>query len=245
MARRPAREVLPGWCASRGDRSSPGRSPPVATCPTSSSTTCASAPSDAATRPRLRRRRRASTRRSSPARSRHSRRCSASCTTPWSPRPGFANGRRHPGFTRRRCSPPGELVALQRDAAERARTRVAGRLEARRARVVRCLAMSTTSYLVRHAKAGSRERWTAPDRDRPLTDAGRAPGSRPGALCSRPGTPLSCRARTVRCVETVAPLAEALGLRVEEEDRLAEGADPGWALDLLASTRRVGAVHPR
>ena len=32
----------------------------------------------------------------------------------------------------------------------------------------------STTYLVRHAKAGSRERWTAPDRDRPLTDSGRA-----------------------------------------------------------------------
>jgi hypothetical protein len=36
-------------------------------------------------------------------------------------------------------------------------------------------------------------------------------------------------------VETVAPLAEALSLRVEEEDRLAEGADPGWAMGQLAS----------
>ena len=38
-----------------------------------------------------------------------------------------------------------------------------------------------------------------------------------------------------RCVETVQPLAEALGLRVEEEDRLAEGAGPDWALNELAT----------
>jgi broad specificity phosphatase PhoE len=37
-------------------------------------------------------------------------------------------------------------------------------------------------------------------------------------------------------METVAPLAEALGLRVEEEDGLAEGADPAWALEQLASS---------
>jgi len=91
-----------------------------------------------------------------------------------------------------------------------------------------------TSFLVRHAKAGSRERWTAPDRDRPLSAAGRLQaaalvhllGPAPRAVMSSP---------YVRCVETVAPLAEALGLRLQEEDRLAEGADPGWALDELAS----------
>lgn len=91
-----------------------------------------------------------------------------------------------------------------------------------------------TSYLVRHAKAGSRERWTAPDRDRPLSAPGR---SQAAALA----TLLAPTARRVmsspyrRCVETVAPLAETLGLRVEEDERLAEGADPAWAMAQLAS----------
>ena len=91
-----------------------------------------------------------------------------------------------------------------------------------------------TSFLVRHAKAGSRERWTAPDRDRPLTAAGRVQAASLAGLL-RPSTRLVRSSPYIRCVETVAPLAEALSLRVEEEDRLAEGADPGWAMGQLAS----------
>jgi phosphohistidine phosphatase SixA len=90
------------------------------------------------------------------------------------------------------------------------------------------------SYLVRHAKAGSRERWTAPDRDRPLTAAGRLQAAGLARLLG----PVTRDVRSspyLRCVETVARLAEAVGLRVDEEDRLAEGADPEWAMGQLAS----------
>lgn len=90
------------------------------------------------------------------------------------------------------------------------------------------------SYLVRHAKAGSRERWTATDRDRPLTAPGRIQADALARLLG-PTTRRISSSPYVRCVETVAPLAEALGLRVEEEDRLAEGADPAWALAQLAA----------
>jgi phosphohistidine phosphatase SixA len=92
-----------------------------------------------------------------------------------------------------------------------------------------------TSYLVRHAKAGSRERWTAPDRDRPLTDPGRIQASALAHLLA-PGTRAILSSPYRRCVETVAPLAAAVALTVEEEDRLAEGADPQWTMRKLAST---------
>jgi 8-oxo-dGTP diphosphatase len=90
------------------------------------------------------------------------------------------------------------------------------------------------SYLVRHAKAGSRERWTAPDSGRPLTPPGQIQAA---ALVDvlRPTARAVWSSPYVRCVETVAPLAAALGLRVEEDDRLAEGADPAWALAQLVS----------
>ncbi len=91
-----------------------------------------------------------------------------------------------------------------------------------------------TSYLVRHAKAGSRERWTAPDRDRPLTAPGQIQAAALAALLA-PTTRRVISSPYRRCVETVAPLAEALELGVEEEDSLAEGADPGWAMGQLAS----------
>jgi phosphohistidine phosphatase SixA len=91
-----------------------------------------------------------------------------------------------------------------------------------------------TSYLVRHAKAGSRERWARPDRERPLTEPGRIQAAALArVLASTTRSVVS--SPYVRCVETVAPLAEAVGLRVDEDDRLAEGADPSWAMGRLAS----------
>jgi phosphohistidine phosphatase SixA len=91
-----------------------------------------------------------------------------------------------------------------------------------------------TSYLVRHAKAGSRERWTAPDRDRPLSAPGRIQAIALTALLG-PTTRSIASSPYLRCMETVAPLAESLGLSVEQEDRLAEGADMAWAIGRLAS----------
>jgi phosphohistidine phosphatase SixA len=91
-----------------------------------------------------------------------------------------------------------------------------------------------TSYLVRHAKAGSRERWTRPDRERPLTEPGRIQAAALARVLA-PTTRSVVSSPYVRCVETVAPLAEAVGLRVAEDDRLAEGADPSWAMGRLAS----------
>ena len=91
-----------------------------------------------------------------------------------------------------------------------------------------------TSYIVRHAKAGSRERWTAPDRDRPLSAPGRLQAAALARLLA-PATRAVMSSPYIRCVETVAPLAEAAGLRIEEDDRLAEGADPEWAMDRLSS----------
>jgi 8-oxo-dGTP diphosphatase len=92
----------------------------------------------------------------------------------------------------------------------------------------------STTYLVRHAKAGSRERWTAPDRDRPLTDPGRAQAAGLVKVIGR-GVRSIKSSPYKRCMETVQPLADALGLRVEEEERLAEGAGPEWAMAELAS----------
>ena len=91
-----------------------------------------------------------------------------------------------------------------------------------------------TSYLVRHAKAGSRERWTRPDRERPLTEPGRIQAAALARVLA-PTTRSVVSSPYVRCVETVAPLADAVGLRVEEDDRLGEGADPSWAMGRLAS----------
>lgn len=77
--------------------------------------------------------------------------------------------------------------------------------------------------MVRHAKAGSRHRFDGPDHLRPLSAGGRRQAEalvpllgpvQPASLCSSPYR---------RCVQTLEPLAGALGTRVRTDDRLAEG----------------------
>lgn len=96
-------------------------------------------------------------------------------------------------------------------------------------------------YLVRHAHAGSRgpgphDKW------RPLSEqglqraaelAGLLADVEVGAILSSPAT---------RCVQTVDPLAERLGMEVVETDALWEGASIDEALELLDDHAATGAV---
>jgi hypothetical protein len=47
----------------------------------------------------------------------------------------------------------------------------------------------------------------------------------------------------LRCVETVEPLAAALGLAVEQDDRLGEGAGGRGAIELLREEGLVACTH--
>ncbi|MDQ6614170.1 MAG: histidine phosphatase family protein [Actinomycetota bacterium] len=81
-----------------------------------------------------------------------------------------------------------------------------------------------TLLLIRHSHAGSRKDWSGDDRLRPLSAKGRRQAR---ALVTQlepwaPSRVLSSPYR--RCIETVKPLADELGLKVEEVDELAEGA---------------------
>jgi len=104
----------------------------------------------------------------------------------------------------------------------------------------------TTIYLVRHGKAGEREDWNAPDHLRPLTKPGRRQAQ---ALAERLGREPITRILTsahVRCRETVAPLAERLGLDVETSDALLEGtptADSAALIEKLAAEDAVLCTH--
>lgn len=91
----------------------------------------------------------------------------------------------------------------------------------------------STAYLLRHAKAGSRERWTSPDRERPLSHAGTVQAAALFAVLG-PGIRSIRSSPYVRCMQTVEPLASALGLPVVSEPRLAEGEDPEWTARQLA-----------
>jgi phosphohistidine phosphatase SixA len=79
------------------------------------------------------------------------------------------------------------------------------------------------SVLLRHASAGDRYLWADDDRLRPLDKKGRRQAEK---LAEELGTEDVRRVVSspyARCVQTVEPLAAALGLEVELDDRLAEG----------------------
>ncbi len=98
-----------------------------------------------------------------------------------------------------------------------------------------------TLLLVRHAEAESRSSWDAPDALRPLSSRGRRQatglvqllGDRHpvGRLVSSP---------SLRCIETLSPLAAVLGLTLEVSPALAEGSEPEAAVELA----RAGATLP-
>jgi 8-oxo-dGTP diphosphatase len=97
-------------------------------------------------------------------------------------------------------------------------------------------------FLVRHAKAGLRQRWTAPDGERPLTRRGRNQARRlverfRGLEIARiVSSPL------VRCVQTVEPLARERGLEVEPAPELVEGVDMSAALAFVRALEPVPVV---
>ncbi len=95
-----------------------------------------------------------------------------------------------------------------------------------------------TSVLLRHASAGDRDHWTVEDRLRPLDARGRKQAAALVELLRPLGVRRVVSSPYVRCVETVEPLAAALELPVEPDDRLAEGA--GHAA--LAVVREAGVV---
>lgn len=82
---------------------------------------------------------------------------------------------------------------------------------------------ATCIELVRHAKAQSRDRWWGkPDRQRPLVKAGRSQSKSLAVdLSALPITRILTSPHT-RCVETVEPLADRLGLGIELVESLGE-----------------------
>jgi 8-oxo-(d)GTP phosphatase len=79
-----------------------------------------------------------------------------------------------------------------------------------------------TILIVRHARAGRRDRWQKDDRLRPLSKKGRVQAQAlPTLLHDIVGDqPLLVSSPWVRCVETLEPLAATLGVPVETDDVL-------------------------
>jgi len=95
-----------------------------------------------------------------------------------------------------------------------------------------------TIDIVRHMKAKNREKWTAPQDERPLTKLGKrqADFHVEAVLTGEPiGAIYTSPAR--RCTSTIAPLAVRLGLEGRVEPMLAEGQSLQQTMRLLDTLR--------
>ena len=100
----------------------------------------------------------------------------------------------------------------------------------------------TSISVIRHAEAGDRDRWSAPDDLRPLTKGGRLQAQR---IAERFGDEPFVQVMSspfVRCVQTVTPLADALGLRVQLRDDLAEGQPPSYLEKAILEAEGEGST---
>ena len=93
--------------------------------------------------------------------------------------------------------------------------------------------------VVRHARAGSRRHWDGPDEKRPLSGRGRRQAAALVKVLAPFAPTRILSSPFVRCVQSVEPLSEKLGVAVEPSDALAEGAP---SEEVVALARRLTSV---
>jgi 8-oxo-dGTP diphosphatase len=96
--------------------------------------------------------------------------------------------------------------------------------------------------LLRHAHAGDKHQWTGPDELRPLSESGRRQASALPARFRRLDIKAIISSPTLRCVQTVAPLAAVCALPVTRDPRLEPGHDVCAVLALLDSPGTLNSV---
>jgi 8-oxo-dGTP diphosphatase len=100
--------------------------------------------------------------------------------------------------------------------------------------------------LVRHARAGKRGRWGGPDEERPLDRRGRAQAAALARLLAGYQVEGIHSSTARRCLETVAPLAEAVSVPVQTDPLLGEvaalGDREGARTTLLRVVQQSGTV---
>lgn len=104
------------------------------------------------------------------------------------------------------------------------------------------LAQTGTLFLYRHAAAGDRTKWNGNDRERPLSKKGRRQAAAFADAMRDRGIERVVTSPYDRCVQSVEPLALAIGADVEIEDALSEGPDIDAAYELVDSLVGYNAV---
>jgi 8-oxo-dGTP diphosphatase len=96
-------------------------------------------------------------------------------------------------------------------------------------------------YLVRHAKAGERRVWEGADEARPLSKHGWRQSEAIAERLAKKGATSLYSSPYVRCMQTLQPLSQRLGVEIETERRLSEGEPFEPVLELLGEVA-TGAV---
>jgi 8-oxo-dGTP diphosphatase len=102
-------------------------------------------------------------------------------------------------------------------------------------------AITGVVVLMRHAYAGERSDWSAPDHDRPLTGDGPAVAEALAVVLALFRPTRFVTATPVRCGQTLVPLAAMVGGEVATDPRFDEGHDPA---DTAAAVRSLAATAP-
>lgn len=104
------------------------------------------------------------------------------------------------------------------------------------------VAQTGTMFLLRHASAGNRDKWATDDRLRPLTKKGRKQAAAIAANLRDRGIERIFTSPYQRCIETVEPIAEVTGAKIEVSDALAEGPDVDASYQLIHDLAGANAV---
>lgn len=104
------------------------------------------------------------------------------------------------------------------------------------------LSQTGTIHLYRHAAAGDRTTWDGSDRERPLTKKGRRQAEAVAERLRGAGIERIVTSPYDRCVQSVQPLAETTGARIEIDEGLSEGPDIDAAYNVVDSLVGYNAV---
>jgi 8-oxo-dGTP diphosphatase len=97
-----------------------------------------------------------------------------------------------------------------------------------------------TVLLVRHGTAGDRKRWKGEDRLRPLDEKGRGQAEELVRLLGRFDVRYIVSADNLRCVQSVQPLSESIGVPIADESLVSERGYGGNEEQAVQLIRELG-----